>query len=168
MTRSTAALALLGLGTFTACSLCSCSLPSSLPLSCWEIATHADRVHGQLASTIYAQFAQFSPSNEKGVSYSVNIPATSASSGSGDIYFQIQAPTSLQWVGLGQGGQMAGANIFIMYADASGSNVTLSPRLGTGEVEPDYDTEAQVFLLEGSGVANNVMTANVRCTSWNH
>ena len=60
---------------------------------------------------------------------------------------------------------MAGANIFIIYADASGNNVTLSPRLGTGEVEPDFDTAAQVFLLEGSGVANNVMTANVRCMS---
>ena len=63
---------------------------------------------------------------------------------------------------------MAGANIFIMYADASGSNVTLSPRLGKGEVEPDYDTDAQVFLLEGSGIANNLMTANVRCTCWNY
>ena len=59
---------------------------------------------------------------------------------------------------------MDGANIFVVYADASGSNVTLSPRLGKGEVQPNFDSASQVFLLEGSGIANNVMTANVRCT----
>lgn len=59
---------------------------------------------------------------------------------------------------------MAGSNIFVVYADASGNNVTLSPRLGKGQVQPEFDNEAQVFLLEGSGIANGKMTANVRCT----
>lgn len=59
---------------------------------------------------------------------------------------------------------MKNANIFIIYADASGTNVTLSPRLGVGEVEPDFNKDAQVSLLEGSGIANGKMTANVRCT----
>ncbi len=58
---------------------------------------------------------------------------------------------------------MAGANMFLIYADSSGSNITLSPRLGKGEVEPDFDSEAQISLLEGTGIANGVMTANVRC-----
>lgn len=65
---------------------------------------------------------------------------------------------------------MAGSNIFILYTDASGSNVTLSPRLGVGEVEPNHDTSAQVTLLEGTGISNGVMTANVMCAnchSWN-
>jgi len=60
---------------------------------------------------------------------------------------------------------MAGANIFVVYADASGTNVTLSPSLGKGEVQPLYDSQAQVFLLEGSGVAKGMTTANVRCMS---
>lgn len=99
------------------------------------------------------------------VCYSVNVPDATASSGSGELYFQIQGPASKQWIGLGQGGasQMRDCNIFIIYADASGSNVTLSPRLGRGEVEPKFNPDAQVSLLEGSGIADGVMTANVRC-----
>lgn len=58
---------------------------------------------------------------------------------------------------------MRNSNIFIIYADSSGSNVTLSPRLGEGEVEPEFNPDAQVSLLEGSGIADGVMTANVRC-----
>lgn len=57
---------------------------------------------------------------------------------------------------------MAGANIFVMYTDGSG-NVTVSPRLGLGHFEPEHDTAANVALLEGSGVANGRMVANVRC-----
>lgn len=58
---------------------------------------------------------------------------------------------------------MQNANIFIIYSDANGSNVTLSPRLGVGEYEPQYNSKAQVSLLEGSGIVNGKMTANVRC-----
>ena len=69
----------------------------------------------------------------------------------------------MQWIALGQGHQMAGANIFVVYANSKGDNVTLSPRLGKGNVEPDYNSQAQVFLLDGTGIANGMMTANVRC-----
>ncbi|KAL9098571.1 MAG: hypothetical protein Q9163_005797 [Psora crenata] len=62
---------------------------------------------------------------------------------------------------------MAGANIFVIYASASGTNVTLSPRLGRGQVEPLFDAAAQVSLLEGSGIADGKMTANVRCAQCN-
>ena len=58
---------------------------------------------------------------------------------------------------------MSGSNIFMVYADASGSNITLSPRLGHGNYQPDYDSTTQVSLLDGSGIANGQMTANVRC-----
>lgn len=60
---------------------------------------------------------------------------------------------------------MAGANIFVIYADESGSNVTLSPRLGTGEVMPMMDGSADVSLIGGSGIAGGRMTANVMCMS---
>jgi hypothetical protein len=43
--------------------------------------------------------------------------------------------------------------------------VTLSPRTASGYSQPSYDGAAQVTLLEGSGVSNGVMTANVRCKS---
>lgn len=114
-----------------------------------------------LGSIVHAQIAQICPASN--VCYSLNIPDTTASSGNGDIYFQITAPTSYTWVALGQGSQMAGANIFVLYTDASGTNVTLSPRLGTGHVQPKYNSNAQVSLLEGTTVSNGIMTANVRC-----
>lgn len=119
-------------------------------------------------TTVLAQTALFKP-GQNGVSYKVNVPSSTSQSGKGPIYFQLQAPSSDQWIGLGQGTQMAGANIFIMYA-ASDSNVTLSPRSGKGEFQPLFNSQAQVTLIEGTGISNGVMTANVRCDnclSWN-
>jgi hypothetical protein len=60
---------------------------------------------------------------------------------------------------------MAGSNMFLVYTSANGNNVTLSPRTASGYVPPDLNSEAQVTLLEGSGVANGIMTANVKCKS---
>lgn len=69
----------------------------------------------------------------------------------------------MEWVGLGQGSSMSGANIFIMYTDSSGSNVTVSPRLGTGHSQPNYNSDAKITLLDGTGVSNGKMVANVKC-----
>ncbi|KAK4904464.1 hypothetical protein LTR49_026095 [Elasticomyces elasticus] len=99
------------------------------------------------------------------IQYSLNIPDTTVTSGVGDIYFQLSAPTLYQWVALGQGSSMSGSNIFIMYTSADGTNVTVSPRLGVGNQQPQQDTTAQIAVLEGSGVHNGVMTANVRCSN---
>ncbi|KAL8718988.1 MAG: hypothetical protein Q9225_003946 [Loekoesia sp. 1 TL-2023] len=55
--------------------------------------------------------------------------------------------------------------MFIIYADSKGSNVTLSPRAGEGHAPPKFTQGTQAFLLEGSGIANGKMTANVRCSS---
>ena len=60
---------------------------------------------------------------------------------------------------------MAGATIFAMYQDGNG-NVTISSRDGgPGHVEPQFDSAifAGVELLDGSGVVDGVMRANVRC-----
>ncbi|KAI0871275.1 iron reductase domain protein [Hypoxylon argillaceum] len=98
------------------------------------------------------------------VCYQVGVPEASASSGSGDIYFQLKAPTSYTWVALGTGSQMSGANIFVMYTDGAG-NVTVSARKGTGHTEPQHQTTTSLQLLAGSGVADNTMVANVRCAN---
>ncbi len=108
--------------------------------------------------------ATFSP----GPSYAVGIPSSStiSQSSEGGIYFQLSAPTSYQWVGLGIGEQMAGATIFVMYADGQG-NVTISARDGNqGHVEPVQDPTLQsgVTLLAGSGIVDGNMVANVYCT----
>lgn len=95
----------------------------------------------------------------------MNVPSDTASSGSGPIFFQISAPSGTAWTGFGQGSRMSGSNMFVVYADGNG-NVTLSPRLGTGHVMPQYDSSAQVTLLAGSGVGSDgSLVANVRCDS---
>jgi hypothetical protein len=60
---------------------------------------------------------------------------------------------------------MTGANIFVVYTSANGKNVTLSPRLGTGHVEPQFNSKAEVSLLDGSGISNGKMIANVKCSN---
>ncbi|OAA68095.1 integral membrane protein [Niveomyces insectorum RCEF 264] len=113
----------------------------------------------------------YCPSGASGVCYAVGVPPSTASKGSGNIYFRITAPTSYQWVALGTGTMMAGSNMFIMYQDGKG-NVTLSPRLGTFHTMPTLNTGSnapQLTLLAGSGVSGTTMTANVvcaNCESW--
>lgn len=98
------------------------------------------------------------------VCYAVNIPASTASQGSGDIYIHVTGPSSLSWIGIGQGSGMRGSNIFMIYANAAGDNVTVSPRLGLGEYQPmTSGATSQITLLEGSGIANGDMTANFKC-----
>ena len=55
--------------------------------------------------------------------------------------------------------------MMVVYLDASGENVTLSPRIGRGHREPQFSPDATVSLLEGSGVKDGVLTANIRCKS---
>ena len=115
-----------------------------------------------LASRALAQVSTLSPKDTQ-ITFKLNIPANTASSGSGDIFFQLSAPTSYEWVALGQGRNMVGSNIFVVYTSKDGKNVTLSPRLATRYDEPQFNRDAQVTLLEGSGVSGGRMIANVRC-----
>jgi hypothetical protein len=111
------------------------------------------------------------PGSDQGVCYSLNIPDQTAASGTGDIFLKMEAPaTGNQYVAFGQGSGMSGSNMFLMYLSADGTNVTVSPRLGVGHVEPKFTEETQIQLLEGTGVSNGVMTANIKCSncnSWN-
>ncbi|KAK6352853.1 hypothetical protein TWF696_004853 [Orbilia brochopaga] len=115
-----------------------------------------------LARVSSAQFARFVPPSDTSLTYRVNVPASTANSGSGPIFFQISGPASKQWIAVGQGTGMVGAHIYVIYADGNG-NVTISPRTGKGHIEPLFNPDARVTLLAGSGVSNGQMTANVRC-----
>jgi hypothetical protein len=110
-------------------------------------------------------FAQLSEQCNGDICYQLNIPQSTADSGSGDIFIQIKAPASYQYVALGQGSSMNGANMFIMYQSADGTNVTVSPRTASGHNTPKLSSSADISLLEGSGVEGNTMTANIRCGS---
>jgi hypothetical protein len=114
--------------------------------------------------------AQFASLSTNGLSYEVNIPSSTASGNGKTIFFQLKAPSGTQWIGLGQGSSMVGANIFMVYTAGDG-NVTLSPRSSIGHTQPTFNSAAKVSLLEGSGVlSDGSMVANVRCDSclsWN-
>ncbi|KAF9239555.1 hypothetical protein LCP9604111_9097 [Penicillium roqueforti] len=107
-----------------------------------------------------AQVHSIHPQGHSEITYSFNVPDNTAESGSGPIYFQINSTRQVQWFALGQGMQMAGANMFVVYT--SGNKVTVSPRSGVGEIEPLYNKDAQITILNGSGVHDGVITANVR------
>merc|ERR1711881_368232 len=110
-------------------------------------------------------YAQIATASQNGLSYSFSVPDTTASSGSGDVYIQISCATSNTWCGLGSGSRMFGSNMFIIYTNAAGNNVTLSPRTASGQSEPSYDSSVQAVLTEGSGVSNGMMTANILCSN---
>ncbi len=64
---------------------------------------------------------------------------------------------------------MKGSQIFVVYANAAGTNVTLSTRLGSGHDEPAEEPASEAYLLAGSGIEGGKMTANIlckRCSSW--
>ncbi|RMD42011.1 hypothetical protein DV735_g3109, partial [Chaetothyriales sp. CBS 134920] len=110
---------------------------------------------------VKAQFATYS--SDGGAAISVNIPSDTSSGSSQTIYFQISAPSDTQWVGFGQGDSMVGSNMFVVYS-ASDSNVTVSPRSGTGFSLPGVNADAQISVLEGTGIASDgSYVANVRC-----
>ncbi|KAF4864256.1 Cellobiose dehydrogenase [Colletotrichum siamense] len=114
------------------------------------------------AATVSADPVQACPND---VCFKVAVPQAAASSGSGNLYFQMSAPTSYQWVALGTGSTMSNSNMFIMYTDGAG-NVTISPRTARGHNMPTVsDNGAALTLLGGSGVSNGKMVANVLCTN---
>ncbi|RAH77141.1 CBD9-like protein, partial [Aspergillus japonicus CBS 114.51] len=113
-----------------------------------------------------ANIASFTPSTtHPNLTYSVTVPDTTTQHNAGPIYLQIRAPRTLQWVALGQGSRMAGANILVVYTDASGTNLTLSPRLGRGHIEPQYTDLAHATLLPSSSVTDDTIEANIQCTN---
>lgn len=116
-------------------------------------------------STSFAQLQGFVPPGQNAITYSVNIPQSTASTGIGPIYIQMKSTQEVQWFAWGQGSRMQGANIFVLYSSADGQNVTVSPRLGVEHVEPKFNPQSRLSLLDGSGIHNGVMTANIRCDS---
>jgi hypothetical protein len=55
---------------------------------------------------------------------------------------------------------MSGSTMFVVYQDGSG-NVTLSTRKGHGHVMPKYNRMSNVKLIDGSGMLNKTMVANI-------
>lgn len=112
-------------------------------------------------SLVSAQFQGFNPFGNDELTYTIRVPQDTANSSIGPIYFQMNSTRPVEWFALGQGAAMHGSSMFVVYT--SGDNVTLSPRAGTGHYEPLHDKHSQASLINGSGVHDGVITANVRC-----
>ncbi|KAH8596445.1 hypothetical protein B0O99DRAFT_620456 [Bisporella sp. PMI_857] len=105
--------------------------------------------------------------SDKSVTFALNIPQADDNN---DLYFTLSGPSASSWIAVGMGSnKMDNSMIFMMYADSTGSNITLSPRFGNGNYEPSYTKDITVSVLPGSGIANGIMTANAmckNCRSW--
>ncbi|GFF54059.1 hypothetical protein IFM46972_09928 [Aspergillus udagawae] len=108
------------------------------------------------------QPSTFHPPGRNDICFAIGIHEPSDDSQQGALLLQIQAPDSVQWIGVGHGNQMAGASMFVVYA-SSGSNVTVSPREGTGHVPPEYNAESRISILPGTAIANGTITARFEC-----
>ncbi|KAF7597148.1 hypothetical protein BBP40_009486 [Aspergillus hancockii] len=111
----------------------------------------------------WARSAAFHPSGRGDISFAITVSSASSSSEPEALIFQLNVPITTEWVALAQGAQMAGANMFVVYASSSSTNVTVSPRTAVGHVPPSYDPNSCITLLPGSGIKDGAMTANIRC-----
>jgi len=115
-----------------------------------------------IAALAGSGFAQISSKTVQGTGFSfgINIP----SSGDG-VNIQIKGPVSSGYVAAGFGTQMAGSLIFVVWPSTDGNSVVVSPRIGMGHFEPQYDNNIKLSLLDGSGIKNGFITANIKCSN---
>lgn len=118
-----------------------------------------ERSNKRKAMPVFGQKSTYCP--VPGTCITVNIP----SHGSSNLFFQITSPSTMSYVAFGQGTKMAGSNMFIIYSNLGGQNVTLSPRSSNGHTQPTSNSSSTLTLLAGSGISGGVMTANVLCKS---
>ncbi|EPS30423.1 hypothetical protein PDE_05374 [Penicillium oxalicum 114-2] len=125
------------------------------------LATQTVRV---VSATESASVYNYPLGSKANYTFALNIP-----DGSNDLHFHLSGPASYSWIAVGTGDEMADSMMILVYSSADGKNVTVSPRLASGEQEPEYSSSIDVTLLEGTGLANNIMTVNARCnncTTW--
>ncbi|KAJ9209771.1 hypothetical protein DTO166G4_8623 [Paecilomyces variotii] len=120
-------------------------------------------VVGQTQSTPGSVFILPLQGPSSNYTFAVNIPENSE-----DVYFHLSGPTEYSWIAVGTGNQMKDSLMIILYSNEHGDNVTVSPRLCSGEQEPVFSSSLDVVILPGSGIADNTMTVNARCTNCSH
>lgn len=111
-----------------------------------------------------AQFQRIIPAEHKHIIFTIQA-FPDAVRGSGPIFLQMKSTRPVQWFALGQGIQMKDSNIIVVYASRGNENVTVSPRLGKGHFLPLYNPDANISVLDGSGIYDGALTANIRCDS---
>ncbi|CZT44142.1 uncharacterized protein RSE6_04272 [Rhynchosporium secalis] len=104
---------------------------------------------------------------DQSINFALNIPQGDDNN---DLYFTIVAPSVSTWIAVGMGSdKMEDSLIFMAYSDSSGKNVTLSPRLSSGNIEPSYTKDITVEVLPGTRISEGNYTVNAmckNCRSW--
>ncbi|KAH0548563.1 hypothetical protein GP486_007893 [Trichoglossum hirsutum] len=134
-------------------------------LSCLLLAVVVGLAGLVVASPSASSFVLNGGQNNNNFTFSVNV-----ANESNDLYFRLEGPIGNSWLAVGAGDQMAGSLIFVVYAAQDNGNVTLSPRIGTGHVEPSFDEDIDVDLLDGSGIFNYTYVVKAvchNCRRWN-
>ncbi len=101
----------------------------------------------------------------RNLTIAVNVPSLTD-----DLYFHMSGPAGFDWLALGFGEQMKGSLMLIVYKAENERDITVSPRLASGNSEPTYTKDVTVTLMPGHGVVNGTVVVNGRCTGcrkWN-
>ncbi|KUJ11869.1 CBD9-like protein [Mollisia scopiformis] len=106
--------------------------------------------------------------NDGSVSFALNIPQDDDSN---DLYFSMQGDASQSWIAIGMGNdKMDDSLIWMVYKDSTGKNLTLSPRLSYGHVEPAYSSNLSVQVLPGTEITSDgnytLFAMCTNCRSW--
>lgn len=110
-------------------------------------------------SSSFPYSSQSFGSGNNQVLVAVNVPEGNSQ----DLFFHFEAPSNgIAWAAFGMGTQMAGSLMFVVY-ESEGGNTTVSPRLGTGYIMPQYTDSVNVTVLEGSQVTSSSFIANFQC-----
>lgn len=122
-----------------------------------------DRQLTPRAASASGQVTFVSPSSHLG--FSLAVPTDNINSNNTDLYVAIAMPSNLSWGAVGLGNtKMQHTLVLMVYASASGNNVTLSPRLAPKHGEPVYEPSIQfTTLAAGTGIANGTLTYSGVC-----
>ncbi|KAH6722261.1 hypothetical protein DL95DRAFT_352089 [Leptodontidium sp. 2 PMI_412] len=135
-------------------------------LSFVELATVASVFFSTTAAVDTTVGASFH-AKDGSINFALNIPQGDDNN---DLYFTIVAPSVSTWIAIGMGSdKMDNSLIFMAYSDSSGKNITLSPRLSYGHVEPSYTNNITVEVLPGTQISDGNYTVNamcMNCRSW--
>ncbi|EPS40423.1 hypothetical protein H072_5730 [Dactylellina haptotyla CBS 200.50] len=96
---------------------------------------------------------------------SVVMPLTTAREDDGYMLIRVTGAAAKGWTAVGIGNRMAGSLMFIIYPGTASANVTVSPRLSSGQIAPHYYPQTDVTILEGSGIIDGQITALFTCSN---
>ncbi|KAF9736896.1 hypothetical protein PMIN04_000574 [Paraphaeosphaeria minitans] len=122
-------------------------------LSALLVALFTSSVHAQqkapAASTFYLDKTE--------TQFSLSLANDSA-----DVYIYFASP-AYSWVAVGFGASMENSLMLVMYADARGDNITISPRLSTGHTEPSFSPAIKLDVLNGTGIYDEMYVLRAVC-----